>query len=118
MSIEDQYNRTFSLEDKSGTGFNVDVGGGFAPRNNKTMVKDEPCRLRLLRGSEQSLVGSEGDVTSHRLYCSALIDITSNDEVVMDDGLRYDVDLPDDPHGLGHHLQVDLIRRTKGEGNF
>lgn len=109
MSIETLFNQTMDVLKNA---FQTDTIGG--PVNNPVLSSsDNACRIRKLSGRERQLLGREGVVVSHRIYCDAAVDVVENDTIVINND-EYDVELVDDPHLLGHHLEIDAVRRRSG----
>jgi hypothetical protein len=95
-----------------------DVGG--SNESHLTRYRNVPCHRRQLNATERDLLGREGVVATHRVYCSA-----EYDEIEEDDVLRittgevgtgshedWDVVRIHDPHEMGHHLEIDAVRRV------
>lgn len=109
MSIETLYDQEMDVLQNA---FVRDTMGGVV---NTPSVKStaNPCHIRKLSGSERPIVGREGVVSTHRIYCGPDVDIVEQDTAVILE-VEYDVLLVDDPHLLGHHLEIDVILRRLG----
>lgn len=85
-------------------------GMGGVTKNMVAHGSAFPCRIRALSARERDMSGSRGVDVTHRLYCSAVVDVTEADEVRVGTTV-YQVEFVNDPHAVGHHLEVDLRER-------
>ena len=96
--------------------------GGDVPKgtlNNVANHIDLPCRRRKLKAAEVPDNGRKKQVSTHRIYCGVSADVTENsiksrDEIHLSDGSVFEVNTVDDPHDLGHHLEIDVTERKEG----
>lgn len=95
------YNRTATLLRKTTTRNEL---GEF--EETWSAVSTFLARLRTISGSEARVADRITRTASHRLYCDP-VSISEADRVQVD-GKTYEVVFVDDPHGLGHHLEIDL----------
>lgn len=73
------------------------------------------CRIRMLSGTERQVAGARGVDLSHRIYCSASVDVTEEDEITIG-SKTYRVETVNDVDLTGELLQIDC-RETRPDRN-
>jgi hypothetical protein len=86
------------------------MGGRKLTTVSPPVLPNEPTRRRLLRGNEQTLVGREGERTTHRFYFTGGRTIKPTYKIKFG-GDWHDVVMPDNPHNMDEFVQVDAILR-------
>lgn len=107
--LDGLYNQTGQVYRQSET---VDSMGGVT-KNMAAYGDAFPCRIRAMSARERNMSGSTGVDVTHRLYCAASVTIAEADEVRIGTTV-YHVEFVNNPHGAGHHLEVDLRERRPG----
>lgn len=106
MSIERLYNQSATVYRATGT---RDAIGG----NTRTFVASGSafrCRVRQLSATERQMSGGRGVALTHRLYCSAAVDVTEADEIHIG-VIIYRVESVNNVDAANHHLEVDMSER-------
>ena len=91
----------------------TDSIGGYS-RNKAIHLASVACRVRMLKAQEREMSGSRGVSVSHRMYCS-VVDIVETDEIHIGNTV-YDVQVVNNVDGMGHHLKIDLLERRPERG--
>lgn len=104
MARKNFFNRRMKVRNYT---FTADSVGGTV-KTTQSIVNTK-CRIRLLSGVERTVVGKDGTVTTHRIYCDN-INISSSSEVVID-SVTYDTEIINDLHKLKRGLEVDVALR-------
>ena len=65
------------------------------------------CRFRLLSAAERGVLGREGVVSTHRMYCEAGVDVVEKDRVVIGSD-TYKANYVNNVDADGEFLQVDM----------
>lgn len=72
-----------------------------------------PGRIRQLSATEREILGREGIVSTHRLYCMTDVDITTKDRARFG-STDYDITRINvvQEQGEDHHQEIDSVLRT------
>jgi head-tail adaptor len=102
MSIESTFDQSMTVQAATETPGSM----GGTVRTWADAATGIPCRIRLLTASERAMHGSRGLDCTHRIYCSVR-EITEEQRVVVG-GVVYKILVVNNPHRLGHHLEIDV----------
>ena len=69
-----------------------------------------PCLIESASGTQRTILGREGVVITHFVYCDAGPEIIEKDRIKIA-GKSYDTELVDDVQGKSHHLEIAVIER-------
>jgi len=103
VSIADFYNAAMTVKHVAAS---RDAAGGVT-ETTTTRYRDVLCRIRQLSQDERGGLGRELVPSTHRVYCDPATPITTTDLLVIGSD-TYNVYRVNDPHGLGHHLEIDV----------
>lgn len=85
-----------------------DEVGGIV--STKITIYQVACRIRQLKAKEQGLGGKNGVVSTHRIYCRN-IDITSGDDIVLDNQI-YDINSINHGSANKGSIEIDCTLRV------
>ena len=115
MSYESMLNSTMTVQTMTET-FDA-INGSIQTWADSTA--DNPCRMRLLNEKERVLIGREGNVSTHRLYCLASVTLTAGDRITNvklsgagTDTRVFDIVSVNNVDEDGRVVQVDMIQRV------
>ena len=107
MSLSHLYNTTMNVYTIT-TSDQTDTGG--VDEVETIRLSDVPCLIEAIRAEERELLGREAQVATHRIYCDTDNAIVEEDRIKI--GSRtFDIVLPDDVQGKGHHNEILVIER-------
>ncbi len=73
-----------------------------------------PCRIQPMSGKEQAIYGTDRAVATDKMFCAGKWSGIIEDDVVVDGGTSYDVQLVRNIDHMGHHLEIELKRIAPG----
>lgn len=72
--------------------------------------RDVPCLIDLARQTEREVIGREGVVATHWIFCDTEFEIDYTNVIKIGERV-FDVTVADDVQERGHHLENAVIER-------
>ena len=74
-----------------------------------------PCMIQAASANERGMMGASGVEVTHRLFCESLSDNpTEADRILVGTATYYEIEMVDNPAGLGDHLEIMLREIRQG----
>lgn len=97
-----------------------DAIGGTSEGTLTSILTDVPCRRYRMQRANQERVSSDvlKQENQHRIVCDVTATVTQSAikgrDIIFIGSSRFEVQTVEDEHGMGHHLEIDVVEFRDG----